>query len=53
MSVAKESREATKKVREESKAIAEAEDKTMHEKYDKVIIGNNVIIFFLNQYEYS
>lgn len=40
---AKESRESLQKAREESKAIAEAEDKAMHDKYDKVIIDNDVV----------
>lgn len=43
MSAAKESREANKKAREESKAIAEAENIAMHDKYDKVIIDNDVV----------
>ncbi len=43
MSVAKESREAANKSREESKAAKEAEDKALHDKYDKVIIDNDVV----------
>ena len=43
MSVAKESREAASKAREESKAAKEAENKVLHDKYDKVIIDNDVV----------
>ena len=43
MSVAKESREAASKAREESKAAKEAENKALHDKYDKVIIDNDVV----------
>ena len=43
MSAAKESREAANKVREESKAAKEAENKALHDKYDKVIIDNDVV----------
>lgn len=44
---AKDSREANKKAREESKAIEDAEDKAMHDKYDKVIIDNDVVKIIL------
>ena len=47
MSVAKESREAASKAREESKAAKEAENKVMHDKYDKVIIDNDVVKIIL------
>lgn len=40
---AKESRESAQKAREESKAAKEAENKALHDKYDKVIIDNDVI----------
>ena len=43
MSAAKESREAANKAREESKAAKEAENKALHDKYDKVIIDNDVV----------
>lgn len=43
MSAAKESREAANKAREESKAAKEAENKALHDKYDKVIIDNYVV----------
>lgn len=53
MSVAKESREAANKAREESKAMAEAEDKAMHDKYDKVIIDNDVVKITLTTKMYA
>lgn len=40
---AKESREAKLKAREESQAIAEAVDKEIHDRYDKVIVDNDVV----------
>ena len=43
MSAAKESREAANKARKESKAAKEAENKALHDKYDKVIIDNDVV----------
>ena len=43
MSAAKESREAANKAREESKAAKEAENKALHDKYDRVIIDNDVV----------
>ena len=53
MSAAKESRESVQKAREESKAIAEAEDRAMHDKYDKVIIDNDVVKITLTTKMYA